>query len=125
MVRPRGDAKVTKSLAQEQRCHTITPGWLVRFYPGPDREALWAGPGEPPAAHCQPEPGALLILALFLSGRFRLALFCAAPSPYQKGDCPSNGIQRLVPSSDGGDDFVGVCVHVNGTVRRWSRRGSG
>ena len=30
-----------------------------------------------PGCTCQPEPGALLILALFLSGRFRLALFCA------------------------------------------------
>jgi hypothetical protein len=39
MVRPRGDAKVTK--VWEQRRHTITPGGWYASYPRPDREALW------------------------------------------------------------------------------------
>ena len=65
--------------------HNHPGGWYAS-YPGPDREALWGGPG---GCACQPEPGALLNLALFVSERFRLALFCAAPRSNQKADCPS------------------------------------
>jgi hypothetical protein len=49
--------------------HNHPGGWYAS-YPGQDREVLWGGPGGP-GRTCQPEPGALLILALFVSERFR------------------------------------------------------
>ncbi len=86
MVRPPGDAKVTK--VWERRRHTITRAAGTLVTQGQTVKPSGVALG---ALGCpfQREPGALLILALFLSGRFRLALFCAAASPNQKGDCPS------------------------------------